>query len=239
MSLYTAAAGAINALLRPAGYQVVRLPSPPNNCRFRSIERMGIDLVFDIGANVGQYAMELRRHGYRGRIISFEPLPDAFAALSAHASGDPLWDVRNAAVGAEPGRLPMHVSANSVSSSLLEVTEASTAAAPESRASGTVEVEVVTLDKPLAEARGAKILLKVDTQGYEWPVLQGCGATLGHVAMLDVEMSLQPLYAGQKLFDEVEAFILEQGFARIGYDTSFWNRDSGALLQIDGIYGRA
>ncbi len=238
MTLYSAFARGVNALLRRVGYQVNRLPAPALNCRLRSVERFGIDLVLDVGANEGQYARELRAHGYRGRILSFEPLPDAFAILSAAAAADPLWDVRNAAVGAAPGTLPMHVSDNSVSSSLLPVTQASMDAAPESRSRRMVAVEVITLAETLSANAGARILLKIDTQGYEWPVLQGCGDALTHALMLDVEMSLQPMYEGQALFDQVDQHIMAQGYRRVGFDTGFWNRQTGELLQVDGIYAR-
>src|SRR5690349_18103875 len=38
----------------------------------RLLSHLEIDCVFDVGANVGQYATMLRKHaGYKGRIISF------------------------------------------------------------------------------------------------------------------------------------------------------------------------
>jgi FkbM family methyltransferase len=238
VSLRNTIAAGINALLRTIGYQVIRLPAPALNCRLRSLDRFGVDLVLDVGANTGQYAQELRSYGYRGRIISFEPLPDAYALLARAAASDPLWEVRNVAVGAAPGRLPMHVSANSVSSSLLTVTKASRDAAPESRASASVEVDVITLADTLVANAAARIFLKIDTQGYEWPVLQGCGEALAHALLLDVEMSLQAMYEGQALFEQVDRHIVEQGYRRLGFDTGFWNRQTGELLQVDGIYAR-
>jgi FkbM family methyltransferase len=239
MSAYARVASVVNRILGRAGYRMIRLPDPPTNCRIRAMERLAIDLVLDVGANEGQYARGLRSLGYRGRIMSFEPLPDAFAVLAAAAASDPSWDVHNVAVGAAPGRLPMHVADNSVSSSLLAVTATSTEAAPESRASRTVEVAVITLAETLAAHTGARILLKIDTQGYEWQVLEGCGGALAHTLMLDIEMSLAPLYAGQALFDAVDAHVVGQGFRRIGFDPGFWNRATGELLQVDGIYVRA
>jgi hypothetical protein len=46
------------------------------------------------------------------------------------------------------------------------------------------------------------------------------------------------MYEGQALFDQVDRHIIEQGYRRMGFDTGFWNRQTGELLQVDGIYAR-
>ena len=52
-----------------------------------------VDLVLDIGANAGQWARELRRAGYAGDMISFEPLPQA------HSSADSTMLVGDSRIG--------------------------------------------------------------------------------------------------------------------------------------------
>ena len=65
--------------------------------RRRLFEHFAIDCVFDIGANAGQYATMLRtRVGYRGHIVSYEPIPELAAKIRAAAALDPalvcgLW----------------------------------------------------------------------------------------------------------------------------------------------------
>ena len=79
------------------GYQVSRYnPNvDPQIARQRWFEKHGVSVVFDVGANSGQYALELRKHGFRGNIVSFEPLSSAFAKLKQNASADNKWQTIN------------------------------------------------------------------------------------------------------------------------------------------------
>jgi FkbM family methyltransferase len=57
-----------------------------------------INMVLDIGANEGQYGKSLRDTiGFKGRMVSFEPLHDAFGLLKQTIAGDPLWECHNIA----------------------------------------------------------------------------------------------------------------------------------------------
>ena len=71
--------------------------------RERLFETLGTDLVLDVGANAGQYGVEIRRNGYTGRIVSFEPASETFARLREACHADPLWTARQLAMGSEPG----------------------------------------------------------------------------------------------------------------------------------------
>ena len=88
----------------------------------------------DVGANTGQFAQDLRASGYRGHIVSFEPLSDAHAALLVTASWDPLWDVADrCAVGAGDRWAEINIAGNSYSSSLLPMLDLHREAAPNRR----------------------------------------------------------------------------------------------------------
>ena len=45
------------------------------------IDSLGINVIFDIGANSGQFALEVLQNGFRGKIISFEPTSKIYEKL--------------------------------------------------------------------------------------------------------------------------------------------------------------
>ena len=100
--------------------------------RLRLLASRGVNLVLDVGGNIGRYALRTRSAGYRV-IVSFEPLRSAYAELSARTATDPEWDCRRQALGSSAGEAEIHVSQNSYSSSLLEIDDRHLESAPESR----------------------------------------------------------------------------------------------------------
>lgn len=207
--------------------------------RQRLIEHHQIDTVLDVGANAGQFGLELRRQfGYRGRIVSFEPLTAAFAQLQRAATGDVDWQVLQLALGDVKGTETIHVAGNSESSSIREMLKLHADAAPHSRYTGEETIRVETLDAIFKQTCiGAKnIYLKIDTQGYEAQVLRGAATSLARIDMIQIEMSLAPLYAGQALFDELYADLRAKGYVLVGVENNFGDARTGQLLQIDGIF---
>jgi len=205
----------------------------------RTLAARGDDTVLDIGANVGQYGLGLRRSGYDGRIISCEPLSGAYAELERRAHRDPHWHPVNAAVGREPGEVDIHVAANSYSSSILEMTQAHLDGAPDS-AYVAVERVTVTTVAEVVERFGvdpARTLLKIDTQGYEAEVLAGAGDLLATFDALQLEVSFVELYEGQQLAEETIAVLREHGYRLQSLETGF-SDPSGRLLQADVLVVR-
>ena len=113
-------------------------------------------------------------------------------------------------------------------------------AAPESIYIGTEEAPVYTLDKLFEQLKRpkGKMLLKIDTQGYESQVLAGAKEILPAVEGIYLEMSLTPLYEGQVLYGELYQTILEAGFEFWGASPGFGNEETGRVLQVDGSFFR-
>jgi FkbM family methyltransferase len=205
------------------------------------MDHYGVDCVVDVGANSGQYAAKLRHRGYRGPIFSFEPVASAYAALAGRAAGDPSWHFFHDAVGAAEGRAEMNISANSYSSSLLPIEQRHTENDPASRYIARESVHVTTLDAALLPllAPDARLLLKIDTQGYEAQVLEGAPSLLDRVHIVECELSLAPLYDGQPPFSEMLARLAVRGFTPAHFEPGFSERETGHCLQVDGIFVKA
>lgn len=123
------------SIFRAIGYDIFKwhCVPPAMAARKRLLDSLGIDVILDVGANAGQFAPSLRDPmGYRGAIVSFKPLPDAFQHLASLAAKDSDWEAKNVALGTADGHLCLNVSKNRVSSSFLPIRETSTAVEPNS-----------------------------------------------------------------------------------------------------------
>src|SRR5207245_5427268 len=81
--------------------------------------RLEINCVLDVGAHVGQYGRFLRNIGYRGRIVSFEPVLANFTVLEQRRAGDEHWTCHRLALGRQDGTLPINVASVTQVSSFL------------------------------------------------------------------------------------------------------------------------
>ena len=199
-----------------------------------------IDLVFDVGANIGQYAKLLRELGYSGRIVSFEPLSSAYSQLKAVSEKDPLWEIApQTAIGNQEGEIIINIAGNSQSSSALPMLDAHLESAPESAYSGSETVKLSRLDtlaKDYIKSETKSIFLKIDVQGLEKQVIEGATAILPLVKGIKLELSLVPLYEGQVLFKEMIDIIEKLGYELYGIEPGFTAEKTGRMLQMDGIF---
>ena len=199
-----------------------------------------IDLVLDVGANVGQYAKSLRDLGYSGRIVSFEPLSSAYSQLKTASKKDLLWEIApQTAIGNQEGEIIINIAGNSQSSSALPMLDAHLESAPESAYSGSETVKLSRLDtlaKDYIKSETKSIFLKIDVQGLEKQVLEGATAILPLVKGIKLELSLVPLYEGQVLFQEMIDIVEKLGYELYGIEPGFTAEKTGRMLQMDGIF---
>jgi FkbM family methyltransferase len=233
---------ALRNALRKFGLRVSydRVVRDANRLFAAKARELGIKSVFDIGANVGQFAKELRANGYAGHIVSFEPTSAAHAKLTRIAADDSLWDIApRVALGDRDGDAEINVSANSESSSLLTVLDRSVKAEAQSAFTGCEAVAVRRLDSIIRPEWNSPFGFKIDTQGYELHVLRGARESIKQSRLILVEMSLVDLYNHGVRFAELYKYLEDQGFRCIGLVDAFSDYAHNEMLQVDGIFIRS
>ncbi len=227
-----------NRLLRPLGAGIRPLSLDPIDVYPVLFGELGTQVVLDVGANVGQYAI-LRRHGgFLGTIVSFEPQSAAFAELRSAKANDAKWLLENCALGPAEGEIELNIAGNSLSSSVLPMLEMHASNAPTSSYVGTERVRQRALDDVVDELQLAgRMHLKIDVQGFEDAVLRGAVKTLERCDSLELELSFAPLYDGQPDYLALLGRLADQGFDLYDMIPGF-RAASGRLLQIDGIFVR-
>jgi len=219
------------------------IPGASRDAQFLALlNSFKIDLIVDVGANQGQFGAEVYGSGYNGEMLSIEPMPDAHARLLKNSERNPKWKIYPAtAIGAYNGFIDFHVSENSVSSSAMKVLVASTEAEVKTRQITTISVPISTLDEVLISDRdlGKKnSLLKIDTQGFEWEVLDGAKQSLNRFSVVLMELSLCPLYESQKLWLELIQRMNGLGYSVFAIFPEFTDPSNGRTLQINAAFHR-
>jgi FkbM family methyltransferase len=202
--------------------------------RLSGLELPPAPLVVDGGANKGAVAARLLDALPGCRVMAFEPQPRLARKLAKRFRDEPRVTVAALALGEAAATLPLTILSRPTLSSLLAPTGIRDKYAGEALpVMETVAVPVVRLDAVVARAD----VLKLDLQGYELPALRGASGLLPGVGAVVAETARYPLYAGQALLPELEAYLAGFGLRLDGVYDLF--RDaSGRLVSGDALFIR-
>ena len=103
---------------------------------------------------------------------------------------------------------------------------------------GSERSPIITLDSVSQHylKESSNCFIKIDTQGYEWQVLDGAKNTLKVSKGILCELSLVPLYEGQYLWREIIERVEEEGFILWSLHKAFTNKINGRTLQLDAVF---
>jgi FkbM family methyltransferase len=227
--------------LKHFGYEITRTKPAwqwPELIDF--LRARNVDLIFDVGANEGQFGLWMRQLGYRGRLVSFEPIGELFAVLKTRADEDGNWEAHPIALGARRGKAAINVSEVTVYSSLLGYRDALTTFDPSAARARTEDIAVATLDEFAPRYAGSTAFLKSDTQGSEREVLLGAKATLSTLEGVQLELPIIHFYAGVWTIAETIDFMAQQGFviAQV-HPVNCHPADPVSWVEADCVFRRA
>lgn len=187
--------------------------------RIKIFKHLKIDVLFDVGAKIGQYAYGIRNTGFQGEIVSFEPQITAFNKMEYLSKNDKMWKIRNYGLGSENKILEINLSSNSVSSSILENVDILTEICPETEYIEKEKIEIKRLDSIIDEFCDNKtnVFVKIDTQGYEFEMIEGCKGCLDRIIGFQLELFFMELYKGVKTFLEKFLYMKNLGYELVKY----------------------
>lgn len=207
----------------------------------RELEKLNRDIVvLDIGANIGQFGLDMRLSGFKGVIHSFEPVNSAYEILKKTAARHQPWYTHNFAIGSHVGESEIFVSGNrSLSSSILQMSDSHLLNCPKSAYINSQKIQVSTISAELRrlQLRPSQIILKVDVQGSEYEVIQGGKDIFAEIPLCLIELSLKPMYEGEKTLEEMIRVLADLEHKVINIHRGFIGK-SGELLQVDFLTQR-
>lgn len=147
-----------------------------------------INSVFDIGANIGDYAITCRELGFKGDILSFEPHPITFNHLKEKT---PKHNIKlyNIGFSEEAGTLSIYDSSTSDGS---EHASLHKEVLTDLHKRDIIEhkVDIDTIDNFLTTNKIENIdLLKIDTEGNELAILKGANKALSKIKIIHFEFN--------------------------------------------------
>jgi FkbM family methyltransferase len=172
------------------------------------------DRSIDAGANIGHLTLVAsRRVGSSGEVLAIEAHPEIFGYLEGNLALNRVSNVRatECALGAETGEVAF-TSRRSDDQNFIS-------------SDGTVRVPMRTLDDVVEP--GQTRLLKLDVEGYELPVLRGAQRTLSSTQIVYCELTKDNCRRFGYEPEEIERFLLDQGFVFVRRDSADGPRVTG------------
>lgn len=207
--------------------------------------QLGVNLILDVGANAGQYVELLRTYGYKGYVVSFEPVAHNIEELNKKAENDPRWLICPYALGSENQTLDLNVTTISTFSSFHTPNKyAGELFAQKTPIEGVEQVAVKRLDDVFEEVcafvkeETVVPYLKMDTQGFDLEVLKGAQESIEKIDAFQSEISLIPLYDGMPDYLEALATFRELGFSMTGLYTVTRDHSNQFLVELECVMRR-
>jgi FkbM family methyltransferase len=172
------------------------------------------DVVFDVGANRGQFVEFLSQRVPNLQFFCFEPVPQAYEELTQKFAGESSITMLPYALSNTSGTASLTVTESDVGSSLLTPTAGQTSRwlSPVTH----LEVQTMRIDDFLKQHQISKIdLLKIDVQGFDLPVLESAGNFLSpnFIRNILIEVNFANFYEGQSSFGDIyNALCLSSGY---------------------------
>jgi FkbM family methyltransferase len=226
--------------LRLGGFEISRIATSDYLLRGRLsqlIEKLQINTVLDVGANNGQYLQLLSKIGFKGEVLSFEPVPELYQRITTLFPRKKQWRQFPYACGSQDGTAVIHVAKSNDFSSILKANAFCLKENPGALPVRSETVQVRRLDAFIQELYSdlpeRRILLKIDTQGYDCEVFSGAREILDSIKLLQVEIPAIPMYEKALSMSRALDVYLSAGFGVSGLFPVCYSTDRVFVVEYD------
>jgi FkbM family methyltransferase len=202
------------------------------------LNRNGVSLIFDVGANSGQTGVYMRRHGYQGRMVSFEPIAELYTLLCRRTPDDALWTRVHSAIGEVAGPARIGVSENKVANSLLPNTDRLLDMAAACTFTRYEDITVQRLDAvlPLHARPDDVVHVKIDAQGFERFVMAGAAGVLDRIFSVRMEVAVTEIYEGETILPDMITYMTSLGFILVNAWPAWLHPKTREVMHFDLMF---
>lgn len=215
------------------GYTFIRVTQIDRSARgtrpfLAQLQKRGLQpqSVLDVGANYGAWSHIAQSVFRQARFYLIEPQVEMKPFLDRFCAATPGAKWFLAGAGAADGELMLTTWDDFAGSSFLP--------GQEQAGENQRRVPVVAVDSLIGQGKMTlPDLIKIDVQGFEMEVLQGCQSCFGHTELFIIEVSFFKTHPERPVFLDVANFMDEKGYAVYDFADLKHRPFDGALGQAD------
>jgi FkbM family methyltransferase len=233
----------IKLILSKFGYKIIKNDILDFNFALEKIFKIyEINLIFDIGSNIGQFSKKILNLSYKKKIILIEPVNKTFLALKNNFQNKNNLEFLNIGIGTETSNLKMYKSIRggdkSDMNSLLKINNAGEKLVKNAAITSEEEVKIININEFLKNYNLENTLFKIDIEGYDFKVLKHIKKEyLQQITCILCEIQNVKMWEGQENnFTKELEFFESNNFKLFAIDPFFINPSTGQLIAIDALF---
>ena len=202
------------------------------------------DVIFDIGANVGNTIIVFRKYFPQAMIFGFEPASETYHQLQKNLTNE-LDHVKlvNLGFSSVKQSAPLNITIFNGANSICITNQDYLDIHPQLNTLRQEEIQLVTMDEYVEQNKITHIdLVKIDVEGYELEVLAGGKESfLGCVDAILIEISFARQGIGSNYWIRLLDLLYSYGFDMLAiYDEYYnnWPKVGLRLEQMDALFGK-
>ena len=233
----------IKLILNKYGFKIVHNDIKDFNFVIEKILKIyDIQMIFDIGSNIGQFSKKILNLNYKNKIVLIEPVYDTFIALKNNFKNKNNLEFLNVGIGTKTSNLTIYKSLRGKNkgdmNSLLKISKIGTNLVKNAVITSEEEVKIIDVNEFLKNYDLKKTLFKIDIEGYDFKVLRHIKKEyLQQITCILCEIQNVTMFEKQENnFKEEIEFFENNNFKLFGVDPFFINPSTGQLIAIDALF---